>query len=223
LIGCLKTFPKAQKFGIIKVAAEKEEKIMKRVSLCLGVVLFTALVAFAQDIKAGKHKGEVKQLDVSIDFHSAYGQTITDASGIRYCNLAGRCSYENKVYPPEYWGVYAMYYFGRPNGITVTVTNNGPRQVAKLRITTECYVLRTDGTNGGQMMEPRIIDIEVEKGETKVIDASFTAYYTPGLDSGLDRFIVKVSHPNQGGGPGNSDPALIMVKEAVFCPPELEL
>ena len=109
----------------------------------------------------------------------------------------------------------------RPVGITVTITNRGPRRTAKLRIRTEAYVLRTDGTNGPELTEPREIDIEVARGQTVVIDASFTVPYSPLLDSGLDRFLVKVSHPNEGGGPGNEDPALIMVGEGVFCPPEL--
>jgi hypothetical protein len=183
----------------------------------ISVMLFT-IPLLAQ----GKHKGEVKQLDVDISFYAVSGQTITDATGIRYCNAAGRCSYENKVYPPEYWGTYPLFYFGRLTGITVKITNNGPRNIAKVLITTEVYILRTDGSNGSPMTQPRYIEVEVEKGETKIIDASFIAQYTPNMESGLDRFLVKVSHMNQGGGKGNPEPGLIMVKEGVFCPPEPE-
>ncbi len=184
--------------------------------------LFTGLLVSLPLYAKGKHKGEVKQLDVDISFYAVSGQTITDASGIRYCNTAGRCSYENKVYPPEYWGTFPMFYFGRLAGITVKITNNGPRNIVKLLITTEAYILKTDGSSGVPMTQPRYIKVEVEKGETKIINASFTAEYTPGMESGLDRFLVKVSHINQGGGKGNPEPSLIMVKEGVFCPPEPE-
>ena len=189
---------------------------MKKSVFYLVAVLLFSMPVFSQ----GKHKGEVNQLDVDISFYAISGQTTTDASGIRYCNAAGRCSYENKVYPPEYWGTYPLFYFGRLTGITVKITNKGPRNVAKVLITTEAYVLKTDGSSGTPLIQPRYIEVEVEKGETKIIDASFTPQYTPGMDSGLDRFLVKVSHLNQGGGKGNPEPGLIMVKEGVFCPPE---
>ena len=51
---------------------------------------------------------------------------------------------------------------------------------------------------------------------------SFKAEYNPGAESGLDRFLVKVLHMNEGGGPGNAEPALIMIKEGVFCPPDIQ-
>jgi hypothetical protein len=71
-------------------------------------------------------------------------------------------------------------------------------------------------------MKPRVTDVLIDRGETKTIDVSFTAQATPSAESGLDRLIVRVQHINQGGGPGNEYPALIMEKEAVFCPPRLE-
>ena len=104
----------------------------------------------------------------------------------------------------------------------VKVTNNGPRAIANLRVRTEVYCLRTDGSNGAELTPMLETDFSLETGETKVIDASFVSDFVEGAESGLDRLLVKVLHPNSGGGPGNSDPALIMVKEAIFCPPENE-
>ena len=170
--------------------------------------------------KAGKHLGETRQLEVEITFWGEFGQTVTDENGTHYYRYSGGTSHEDKVYPPEYWGTFPLYYFGMSNGVTVTIRNNGPRRKAKLCIRTEAYVLRTDGSSGHALIAPREIEVEVARGETETIDASFIIFYTPQSESGMDLFFVKVSHANEGGGPGNSEPALIAVKQGVFCPPE---
>jgi hypothetical protein len=167
----------------------------------------------------GEHVGEVKQLEVDVAFSGQYGQTVTDENGIFY-HFWGYVFHEDKVYPPEYWGVFPLYFFDTEVGATVTVKNNGPRKRAKLRIRTEVYCLRADGSNGAELTSPQEVDIDLGPGETATINASFIAGYAEGAESGLDRMIIKVLHPNTGGGPGNSDPALIMMKEAIFCPPE---
>ena len=170
--------------------------------------------------KNGKHLGELKQLAGSINFSLASGKTVTDANGIHY-TFNGVTTHEDKVYPPEYWGTYPLYFFGRPVGIRVALANTGSRKVIKLKVVTEVFILMTDGSNGGQLAPTKEVEVELKKGETRSIDATFTAQATSNSDSGLDRFIVKVLHINQGGGPGNAEPGLIMVKEGVFCPPNL--
>ncbi len=171
--------------------------------------------------KAGAHVGEVKQLTVDATFSGAFGSTTTDASGIHY-SFYGITISEDKVYPSQYWGTVPLYFFGTRVGATVTVTNNGPRATTKLLITTQVFGINTDGSNGARLAPDRVTEITVAKGETKVIDASFVPEYVPGADSGLDRVIILVQHPNQGGGPGNPYPALIMAKEAILCPPDVE-
>ncbi len=170
--------------------------------------------------EGGKHLGERRQLEVEIEFWGESGQTVTDENGTSYIRDSGGVSHEDKVYPPEYWGVFPLYYFGRTIGITVTVRNNGPRAKANVLIRTEAYLLRTDGTSGYSLTAPREIEIEVARGETKTIDASFIVSSSPQSESGLDRFLVKVIHANQGGGSAGNEPGLIAVKEGVFCPPE---
>lgn len=172
-------------------------------------------------LKAGEHIGEIKQLDVNITLYGQYGETVTDENGTFY-HVWGYTFYEDKVYPPEYWGVFPLYFFNTTVGVSIDVTNNGPRKKVNLRVRTEAYFLRTDGSNGAEMTPPNDTDILVEVGETKTVDASFIAADVPDAESGLDRLIVKILHPNKGGGPGNSDPALILMKEAIFCPPENE-
>lgn len=182
--------------------------------ICFSVISVPQSIA-----KGGNHYGERQMLDVDIQFSGAAGKTITNASGIFY-HYWGRVIKENKVYPPEYWGEYALYFFGTKVPITVTVKNSGPRAKAKIRIKTEVHCLRADGSSGVALMSPRVIDVEVGRGETKTIDSSFVCGYVPGAESGLDRFTVKVLHMNRGGGRGNPEPALIMSKEGVFCPPD---
>jgi hypothetical protein len=184
-----------------------------------GVLLATAgLYAQGFSTKIGQHVGEVKQLQVSTEFSGAVGKTVTDAQGTHF--YIGRSVVtEPQVYPPKYWGEFLLYYIGSRVGVTVTATNQGPRQTAKLLIRTEAYVLNTDGSNGAQLKPPADIEVIISRGETKTIDASFVVPYTSDLTSGLDRFVVKVMHPNSGGGPGNPEPATILVSEGIFCPP----
>lgn len=190
-----------------------------KITILVLVILFSLIFVPQSFAKQGKHVGEQNMLDVDIQFSNSYGETITNADGIFY-HFYGMVIHENKVYSSKYWGEFPLYFFGTTTGVTVKVTNNGPSAKAKVRIQTEANVLRTDGSNGVTLAEARVIDVEVARGETKTIDASFVAQYVPGAESGLDRFTVKVSHMNEGGGKGNPEPALIMVKEGVFCPPE---
>jgi hypothetical protein len=170
--------------------------------------------------KNGEHRGELKQLAGSINFSLASGQTVTDANGTHYM-YHGITTHDNKVYPPEYWGTYPLYFFGRPVGVRVDLANTGPRNTIKLKVVTEVYILMTDGSNGGQLAPTKEVEVVLKKGERRSIDATFTAQATSSSDSGLDRFVVKVLHVNRGGGPGNAEPGLIMVKEGIFCPPGL--
>lgn len=171
--------------------------------------------------ESGPHVGEHFRLEVDIVFSREFGETVTDETGTYY-HVGDMVSYEDKVYPSEYWGTFPLYFFGTEVGVTVTIRNLGPRQRARLRIRTEAFVLRTDGTNGGVLAPPRDIMVDVLRGQSVTIDASFTSYWSPDLDSGLDRFIVSILHPNEGGG-GSDESALIMTKEGIFCPPEERL
>ena len=190
---------------------------MRKFSI-LAVFLVLSFVSVSW---AGQHTGEQNMLDVDIQFSNSSGRTITNVSGVYY-NFWGYTFYENKVYTSEYWGVYPLYFFLDKVGVTVKVTNKGPRAKSKVRVKTEANVILTNGASGVALTDPKIIDVEVIKGETKTIDASFVAEYREGADSGLDRFVVKVLHVNEGGGPGNEEPSLIMAKEGVFCPPEYQ-
>ena len=172
--------------------------------------------------RSGEHIGERNQLDMSFGFSGSYGDTITDESGTYYCYY-GQVYYEPKVYPPEYWGVFPLYFFDTQVGMNVTVANLGPRRTENLRVETECRVLRTDGSSGTQLSPPQHYDFELDRDESVTIDTSFSPVSTVDLeaDSGLDRVLVKLLHPNLG--KDAKDPALIMSKEGVICPPEFTL
>ena len=198
--------------------------ILRKLAAILAVSMMALLPASGQDgdLKSGKHHGERKQFSVDIEFSGAYGFTITDDQGTTY--IVGNWSVsEDKVYPPEYQGIYPLYFFGTEVGVTVTITNHGPRNRTKFRITTEAFVLHTDGSSGVALTDPQTFEADLRRGETKVIDASFIGEFREGAESGLDRFVVYVQHVNEGGGPGNRLPALIAVEEGVYCPPEIEV
>jgi len=189
----------------------------------LSITLLSIALLFPSIIlaKGGQHTGEKKMLDVTIEFYNQQGTTITNAYGVQY-HHSGMVQHENKVYPSQYWGTYPLYFFGDEVGVKVTVTNSGPRATVNLQLTAESYVILLSGESGESLMQPKTAQFSVARGETKTIDFSFTTQYSPDAESGLDRFTVKLQHPNQGGGPGNAYPALIMEKEGVFCPPEYQ-
>lgn len=194
---------------------------MKRYALLLCFLMIAGTQTFANDSKT--QPGVARMLDVDIQFMDAFGKTITNEQGIFYhIWWDGReyVFYEQKIYPSEYWGEYPLYFFGSQVGVRVTVRNNGPANRAKLLIKTEAQVLRTDGSAGVALAPTKTSEVLLARGETKTLDASFVAEYNPQAESGLDTFTVKVLHQNEGGGPGNQDPALIMVKRGVFCPPK---
>lgn len=169
---------------------------------------------------AGKHKGENKQYSVDISFSGEYGKTYTNAQGTTY-TFWGYSIFEPQIYPEKYWGVFPLYFWGTTVGVNVTITNHGPRNRMKVRIIREVYTLHTDGSNGVALIQPQAMEFSLKRGETKTINASFVAQYVAGADSGLDRFLVKVLHVNSGQGNGSEEPALIDVKEGIFCPPEI--
>ncbi len=71
----------------------------------------------------GNHNGEVCQLEVSVSFYGQYGETVTDENGTFY-NVFGYTFFEPKIYPPQYWGVFPLYFFDAPTGIRVSVIIN---------------------------------------------------------------------------------------------------
>jgi len=188
-------------------------------ALTVALTVVLALPALAQ--KAGEHKGEKKQLDVEIAFSLESGQTMATPEGTFFC-FHGKVIFEDKVYPPIYHGAYPLYFFGEPVGVTIRVGNLGPRAKTKLRVTLESYVLNTDGSSGAALMPAKQVEVELARGETIELDGTFVAEPTPDSENGLNRFVVKLAHPNEGRGPGNPEPALIMVKEGIFCPPSVE-
>jgi len=153
-----------------------------------------------------------------------FGETITDENGTTYCIEGWPPFGESKVYPPEYWGVFPLYFFDAPVGVQVSVENLDPRNVAKVRVRVEAYPLETDGTHGAPLCLPSETDIEVAAGATKFVDASIVPAFSEDSESGLDRMVVKILHPNKGQDDPTAvydDPALILMKEAIFCPPIL--
>jgi hypothetical protein len=133
---------------------------------------------------------EPVSLGINVAFSGQSGRTVTDQNGINY-NVWGMSFYENKVYPPMYWGVFPLYFFGDDVGVSLTVTNNSASRRAKLVVMTECYCLKTDGQNGASLLAPTEYDTTLNGGESAVIDATFGVQETADAESGLDRFLVK--------------------------------
>jgi hypothetical protein len=167
-------------------------------------------------------------LDVDVAFSQASGTTVADKTGVHYlAPNGGLLGEENKVYPQWLWGTYPMYYFGSPVGITVTITNRGPREVAKIQVVSEVYDMKLDGSNGVVLMAPKTVDLKIKRGETKTIDDTFVAQQVAGAISGLDRLQIRVLHLNHEDNDSDKDdgtvplhaPKALLVKNAIFCPP----
>lgn len=160
----------------------------------------------------GKHIGENKMLETDIYFFSPRGTCRTDNTGITYI-IDGNELHLDIVYPSKYWGTFPLYLPGNEVPVKFTVTNKGPRAKAKLSAKMEAYVLNTDGSNGPLLAPPQVIDFEVLKNNTEIVDASFIL---PMQGKNLNRVIIKLYHHQN----TKNDASLIMIKEAVFCPPE---
>lgn len=192
-------------------------KLMLVLCVCAGVLGGATMPALCGGA-GGNHWGERNNLLVDIQFTNSFGTTTVNGSGVVY-SFFGRSIPENKIYAPQYWGDFPLYFFNTPTSVQVRIKHLGQRPKMKLKIVTEAYVLKTDGSNGAIMTPRTVREIMLVNNELQVIDASFITPYTPDAESGLDRFIVKVLHVNEGGGPGNEEPALIMSREGIYCPP----
>ncbi|KKK81805.1 hypothetical protein LCGC14_2809740, partial [marine sediment metagenome] len=180
----------------------------------IGVAEQAETASIATSSGTGKHYGELNMLEADIEFSYPVGTTVADATGLTY--YIGGIPYPgpNWVYPPEYWGTYPLYYPGTSVPIELTVTNLGPRAIAKHTLVAECFVLNTDGTNGPNILAPQTQYIEVALGETKVINASIELPIVP---KGLNRFVISLYHHYN----ENNDASLVLQKEGIFCPPEV--
>ncbi len=215
------------------------------------MILASALVAFLGIALPAAAKGKSKckpapaQADVGVDiaFSLDLGDTVTDADGTHFYYFGIEEHDYSRVYVPEYWGTFPLYFFGSNVGVTVTVTNNESENL-KLQVTNEAYVLNTDGTNGPELTDPRMVEVDLAPGESSAIDASFIMAFQPEFERGLNRFLVKVAqvqsstakgngyghHKHRGKGHykdrgkghhkhhGESEPVTILVKEGIFCP-----
>jgi len=171
----------------------------------------------------GSHPPANHQVSVGISFDNTLGYSVTDETGIHYFVDGWEPIYEEKVYPEEYWGTFPLYLAWSTADITVMIHNEGAAAM-KLRVVTEAYEMKTDGTNGVPLTDPREFEIKLKKFEQADIDSSFYLDVVPGMEGGLDRLVVKVyrkhdlNHEHDGDG-GDSDWELICEEEGIFCPP----
>ena len=103
--------------------------------------------------------------------------------------LGGQCMcYGMIFYIPEYWGTYPCYSYGTiPTAIYLTY--NGPYPNTSICVKTYSWAINLAGSNGVQNKDPQMFFLEIAKGETKLIDGSFTAFANA---EALCRLIVKV-------------------------------
>ena len=134
------------------------------------------------------------ELAIDVTFSKQVGETVTDENGTFY-HVFGMVFYENLVYPPEYWGVFPLYFFGEEVGINVNVANLSAQKAAFL-LRCAAYCLRADGSNGAQLLAPTDRAVVIGKNSSADIDSSFVAGYVEGAESGLDRFLVKALEQN---------------------------
>jgi hypothetical protein len=163
---------------------------------------------------AGKHYGELKMIEANIEFLNPRGQCITDSTGITYI-IDGRPTHLDIVYPAEYWGTYPLYLPTATVPVNLTITNLGPRSIAKHTVVTDAYVINYDGSQGEPLFSPQVSTVEVALGETEVINGSFIL---PAVGKSLNMFSMKLYHHYN---PDSPDSSLILNQKAVFCPPEL--
>ncbi|MBI4057320.1 MAG: hypothetical protein HY399_07220 [Elusimicrobia bacterium] len=187
---------------------------MKPISLLAGIFFSLNLSLHA----AGQHRGESDKIQAQVSFLNPSGQTTTDATGITY--VAGSWqSYEPKIYPPNYWGTYPLYFAGSIMNFSVTLTNTADQGNKNLKIRVQAlnHVLNTDGTQGSPISSPQewVVD-SLRPGETRTLYNSIYVGSDPNLPSGLDTTKIRILHLNEG---NNAEAGLIKEEVAIWCPP----
>jgi len=163
--------------------------------------------------------GVAKKLDVAVTFNDPMGFTVTNDQGTFY-NFYGFEMFEPKVYLPQHWGTFPLYFVDQNMNFSVAVSNTAAKgKKFKLRIVASHHALLTDGSSGMALAPDQefIVD-NLVAGESRVINASIYIAPDPNLESGLDITTLRIYHLNN----GSSDAGLIKEFQAVWCPPDHE-
>jgi hypothetical protein len=114
--------------------------------------LFTSLL-FSTASAASLDHG---RLSTKVVFLKPAGSTVTNEFGIFYSTGGSQA----KIYAPEYWGTFPLYFAGTTMHFTLTVTNNVAQgnKPYNLRFRAISNVLKTVAQGGGLGVWPRRTD-----------------------------------------------------------------
>jgi len=184
---------------------------MNKRFLLLALLISLCIVSLSS-VTAGEQSGKGKMLEVDIEFLAPIGTAVADSTGMTYW-IEGEGFHSDIVYAEEYWGEYPLYLPGGdvPIRITVTDRKSHGKAKSKLVVKTQCFRMNLDGSNGEVLIIPQTINIELARGETRTIDTILPLSAGEKL---LNRVLVEIYNKKR--------KKLIMTREGIFCPPELE-
>lgn len=198
----------------------------------VAAVLLLACVALA-----GKHIGEVAQLEYEIVYKDDYGKLVIDESGETYYFNWGWTWHIPGDFPEELYGTYPVYFIGREIVYEIHLRNVGQRTFKNLMVVAAqeyLYVDSGDVSKGdplpGESSQQWFVD-ELRAGDEVVLVGKYNA--PRGTYPGLDRTHLKVMHWSN----GNAAPLDVRMRQmnskgrsfvddgdaGVYCPPSISL
>jgi hypothetical protein len=189
-------------------------------------VLFVSLVLPVS--AAGAHAGEAPKITATLDFLAAQGWSTTDSSGITYY-FGGTSTFEQKVYPAEYWGTFPGYYYGTTMHYHINLNSNMPqgKKPYKIKVQAISNVLNETVNGGGLGAEIGTSEtwevIDLLSGQAQTLTGTVVIPNDGSLPSGLNVTRIIISHLNNANDPDEDDSVagLVDVTYNCWCPPPL--
>lgn len=148
--------------------------------------------------KIGRHAGEERFLEYSIEYLNPLGVTLVKASGITYKPFGHLSTHEDTVLPSAYFGSYPLYFSASTLYFRVHIKNIGKRTYKNLQVLARQEFLNTEGGWGEPFPEPNANSWLVDTlgpGQELVLDGSS---YTPAdAPSGIDQTHLQIIHLNR--------------------------
>lgn len=181
-----------------------------------------ASASFSQS-QTGKHYGEAKNLEYSIEYLDPLGVTIANETGITFLPFSGGQSFDPTVLPEQYFDEYPLYFSGGTLHFIVHIKNTGKRTFRNLLVKTAKEFLNTEGGTGEPFPENNTQEWFVENllpGEKLELLGTFEI---PNIQtSGIDQTHLQILHLGANeAGQGEGAPGRIIVDDpqaGLWCP-----
>ena len=197
-------------------------KILIFCSAIFIIIIFQAGFASAELVKAGKHTGEVENLQYSIEYLESKGVTTVDDYGITFKPFFFDWSFLPQILPSKYFGDWPLYFTGETMNFNVHLKNIGKRTFRNLKIIAIQEFLNPDGGKGENIGSNNSTDwflLHLGPGEEIALDGVFEIPLVG--ESGLDQTHLQILHYPDDALANDKDTGRIIVDDfqaGIWCP-----